>query len=1175
MTLRDRALLESKEARDLLDLLPTEALAPSPRGVALSGLSGVAIERLTVLGVRRLFEVGKTSLILVKDAATAHRLTEALRADGLSAEAYLERELVLYHITASHEEERRRLSVLTALLEGRLAAVVTTPAAALQYTIPRARLAACTLTLRAGEALEPERLLSVLVASGFLPVSTVEGAGQFAHRGGIVDFSADGAHPPVRVEFFGDEIDRIGSFDPLTQRLLEGLDSATVFPTREVIPDAAAVARIREDIKKRKTKLDKKEVVEALEAELAVLDSGHEISFADKYIDLIYPEHETLLSYFEDKGPLPLFLLGHSELLERAEIAERAAAETAAPLLADGALPRGFASMAAAVTLRRFAEAQYPLYFNSFASPPSGQRLAGLFGFSCRRTVGYGQKPELLRADLAAYRDGGYRILLECRSRNECAELGAALKQEGFPVTEGADALPERGEILLTEGTGEDGFELPTEHIAVLTLADEGDGERRRRRRSRYAGKRAGAGDKILSYAELHEGDYVVHAMHGIGRFIGMQTLTVDGVAADYITLQYAGQETLFLRADKLEMVSRYIGSHSEDGSVRLSKIGGAEWGRTKSRAKAAARDMAKELLALYADRQRKEGFAFPPEGDLEREFAASFQYEETDPQLLAIDEISADMERPIPMDRLLCGDVGFGKTEVALRAAFRAAVAGKQVAILVPTTILALQHYNTILSRMRGYPVNVEMLSRFRKPAEAQRILRRLARGEIDIIVGTHALLGKGVTFRDLGLLIVDEEQRFGVGQKERIKQMAVGVDVLTLTATPIPRTLNMAMNGIRDMSVLDEAPADRSPVTTFVMEHDELRIAEAMRRELARGGQVLYLYNRVDTIYRVAERVHAALPEARLAVAHGGMDRRELEDIWQELVLGEIDILVATTIIETGVDLPNANTLIIEDADRLGLAQLHQLRGRVGRSTRRAYAYCTYRPGKALSEIAEKRLEAIREYAEFGAGFRIALRDLEIRGAGNLLGAEQHGHIDAVGYDLYVRLLAEAVAEARGETPPPRPTATIDIPVSAFLPETYIKASAHRIDMYKKLALIETEADRADVLDELCDRFGEPPHPVLALLDVALCRATAAAAGIDRVELRAGELKFSFKHLSLEAWSEAFAEFPTLRITGTPPFVTLRLSHGEDAVSLALRVLLAYRRGMGADNSEKVKET
>ena len=1173
MSLRIRALLELREVRELLAALPEEGKRSEPRALAVSGLPAPVLELLAAEAARRLRGDGAPLLTVVRDAAAARRVLDAMTARGLSAAVYPAREFVLYHVTASHDDERRRLSVLSALLSRGLDAVITTPEALLQYTMPRARLAERTLTLRLGDTLTPEALCRVLAASGYLSVTTVEGAGQFAHRGGIVDFSADGTQPPVRVEFFGDEVDRIGSFDPLTQRLLEPLDAVAVFPTREVIADAEARERIRRDVTARRTAAKDEKVRELLSAELAVLASGHELTFADKYVNTVYPEGETLLSYL-DGGGAPVYFINYTDLAPALE--GRAAAAEEAALIAEGALPRGYASSAPASTLGAYLTRHAALYGSTFSSPPSGLRLGGLYGVSCRRTVAYGDKESLLLGDLTDYADKGYRVILECRSRAEMTERYTALAERGLTVRMAAGEetpLPVAGEVLLTDTTEGEGFELPTVRLCVLSLTSEESAALRRRRRTRFTGKKSGAGEKILSYAELHEGDYVVHAAHGIGRFLGMETLTVDGVAADYITLQYAGQEKLFLRADKLEMVSRYIGAHSDDGTVRLSKIGGGEWGRAKARAKAAARDMAKELLALYAKRERTEGYAFPPEGDLEREFAASFEYEETEPQTVAIEEIARDMERPVPMDRLLCGDVGFGKTEVALRAAFRAAVAGKQVAILVPTTILALQHYNTILSRMRGYPINVEMLSRFRKPAEQKRILRRLERGEIDIIVGTHALLGKGVIFRDLGLLIVDEEQRFGVGQKERIKQMAAGVDVLTLTATPIPRTLNMAMNGIRDMSILDEAPADRSPVTTFVMEHDDLMIAEAMRRELSRGGQVLYLYNRTDTIYRVAERIRGALPEARIAVGHGGMDREELEDIWQALVLGEVDILVCTTIIETGVDLPNANTLIIEDADRLGLAQLHQLRGRVGRGARRAYAYCTYRPGKALSEIAEKRLGAIREYAEFGAGFRIALRDLEIRGAGNLLGAEQHGHIDSVGYDLYVRLLAEAVAEEQGAPTVETPTATVDIKVSAYLPESYISSSAHRIEMYKKLILIATEADRADVLDELYDRFGEPPAPVLSLLDVALCRSVATRTGIERVEWRGDTLRFTFPTPCLEAWAEAFAAHPTLRMTGTPPFVTYRLSPHEDVTATALSILLSYEKGLPSqENIEKM---
>ena len=1163
---RISALLEVREARDLLDLIPKEAASARPLPVAVSGLPTAALQLLLCEGVRRLAPTHRPSLVLTADAREAARVREELASLGLRAAVFPEREYILYHITASHETERARLSVLAALLTGGLDAVVTTPAAALGYTVPRERLRARLLTVRPGDSLSPEALSRVLSDCGYLAVATVEAAGQFARRGGIVDFAPDEGAPPVRVEFFGDEVDRLGRFDPLTQRLLESCEEAAVFPAREVIPDAEGRARILAEMRARRPRLSEEAAVAALAAEERVVEAGEELPFADKYLAESYPEGETLLSYFGERTPV--FLLNDRDLRARLTEGLRLLAEEEGALVTSGGLPGGYASHAAEARLDGFLSHAFALYFNAFASPPAGLRLSGLFGFSCRRTPSYAEREELLLSDLSDFRDKGYRILLLCRTKSEVEARSAALLEAGYralPLAEGE--LPAFGEVGLAVAPGE-GFELPSARVAVLSLDGEGEGARKTRR-PRFTGKKSGAGDRILSYAELHEGDYVVHALHGIGRFIGMQTLTVDGATNDYITLQYAGQEKLFLRADKLEMVSRYIGAREEGGGVRLSRIGGTEWGRAKARAKAAARDMAKELVALYAARARRPGFAFPPEGEMEAEFAASFEYEETEPQTVAIREIAEDMSRPVPMDRLLCGDVGFGKTEVALRAAFRAAVAGKQVAILVPTTILALQHYTTIQSRMRGYPVNVEMLSRFRKPKEVAAILRRLARGEIDIIVGTHSLLGKDVRFRDLGLLVVDEEQRFGVSQKEKIKRLAEGVDVLTLTATPIPRTLNMAMNGIRDMSILDEAPADRSPVATFVMEHDDLMIAEAMRRELSRGGQVLYLYNRVETIYRVAEKVRAALPEARLAVAHGQMDREELEGIWQSLVLGELDILVATTIIETGVDLPNANTLIIEDADRLGLAQLHQLRGRVGRSARRAYAYCTYRPGKALSEIATKRLEAIREFAEFGAGFRVALRDLEIRGAGNLLGAEQHGHIEAVGYDLYVRLLSEAVLEERGEATPEIPAATVDLVLDAHIPEEYMSSSAHRIDMYKKMSLIATEEDRSDVLDELCDHFGEPPRPVLRLLDVALSRAVATRSGIRRIEQRGSDLRFLFDTLDLAAWSEAFSRVPGLRMTGAPtPFVTYRLRRGEEPAETVSRILAAYAEGKTQNN-------
>ena len=590
--------------------------------------------------------------------------------------------------------------------------------------------------------------------------------------------------------------------------------------------------------------------------------------------------------------------------------------------------------------------------------------------------------------------------------------------------------------------------------------------------------------------------------------------------------------------------------------------MGGAEWTKTKSKAKSAAKDIAKKLIDLYARRKNSLGVAYGEDTDMELSFADTFMFDETDSQLRAIAEIKEDMMRPCPMNRLLCGDVGFGKTEVALRAAFKAIMGGKQVAILVPTTILALQHYQTAISRFRGYPVTIEMLTRFKKPKEQAEILRKVKRGEVDILIGTHKLFSKNLEFRDLGLLVVDEEQRFGVAQKEKLKEFFVGVDVLTLTATPIPRTLNMAMNGISDISVLDEAPDERRPVQTYVLEHDNSIIFDAIRRELARGGQVLYLYNKVETIEFVADTIQTEIPDARVAFAHGQMDKDELEDVWQLLVRGELDILVCTTIIETGVDLPSANTLIIEDADRFGLSQLHQIRGRVGRSERQAYAYLTYRPGKSLTEIAERRLEAIREFAEFGAGFKIALRDLEIRGAGNLLGPEQHGYIDAVGYDLYCKILNEAILEEKGEYKPKPEEAFIDMKISAHIPSTYIPSEADRMEMYKKISLIRTDEDRVDIEDELCDRFGEIPRVTERLLLVSATRAMATEIGITKISVTESMMTIKSSAANLALWSEIFAKYPGMRFSpGDPTIVLYRFAKAEPPKLLYDIISLAYK--------------
>ena len=610
--------------------------------------------------------------------------------------------------------------------------------------------------------------------------------------------------------------------------------------------------------------------------------------------------------------------------------------------------------------------------------------------------------------------------------------------------------------------------------------------------------------------SDIQPGDLVVHSMYGIGRFQGIRNLETNGVTKDYITIKYAGTDMLYVPVTQLDLVSRYIGPRDDSG-VKLNKLNSMEWTKTRNKVRKAVKDMAEELTKLYAQRQTAKGYAFSADNDWQADFEERFDYQETDDQLRCIQEIKEDMEKPMPMDRLLCGDVGFGKTEVALRAAFKCILDSKQVAILVPTTVLAWQHYQTAIKRFEHFPVKVELLSRFRKPKEQQQIIRELNRGTIDLVIGTHRLVQKDVKFKDLGLVIIDEEQRFGVAHKEKFKETFKGVDVLTLSATPIPRTLNMALSGIRDMSVIEEPPMDRHPIQTYVIEHNQGVIAQAINKELRRGGQVYYIHNRIDSIQRTASIIQQMVPDARIAIAHGQIPENELSEIWRQVVEHEVDILVCTTIIETGVDVPNANTLIIEDADRLGLSQLYQLRGRVGRSNRRAFAYFTFRRGKVLTEVASKRLDAIREFTQFGSGFHIAMRDLEIRGAGSILSGKQHGHMEAVGYDMYIRLLNEAIAEQKGEALPHSPEdCLVDISIDAFIPEHYIENLSQRIDAYRKIASITSEEDSSDVLDELIDRYGEPPKSVMGLVNVALTRNTASALNIKEITQRKDNVLF-----------------------------------------------------------------
>ena len=712
-----------------------------------------------------------------------------------------------------------------------------------------------------------------------------------------------------------------------------------------------------------------------------------------------------------------------------------------------------------------------------------------------------------------------------------------------------------RGQVTVLTGTLSNGFRMSSCKFALITHT--------KSNQSRKKHKKVSAKDAIHSLDELSPGDYIVHNVHGIGVFEGIHSLDIKGVKKDYIKISYAKGDTLYVPVTQLDLVSKYIGPNDDTSRVKISRLGSGDWQKAKAKVRASVQDMAKELIALYAKRMSTPGYAFSQDTDLQRDFELRFEYDETDDQLRCADEIKGDMEKSAPMDRLLCGDVGFGKTEVALRACFKCIGDGKQCAILVPTTVLAMQHFQTAVRRMEAYPVRIEMLSRFVSPTKQKQVLEDLAAGKVDLLVGTHRIISKDIKFKDLGLLVVDEEQRFGVAQKEKIKEKFPRVDVLTLSATPIPRTLNMAMSGIRDMSLLEEAPGDRRPVQTYVMEFDFGVLVEAMEKELSRGGQCYYLHNNIDTIDHVALQIKKSIPDATVGVAHGKMTEEQLSDVWEKLTNGEIDILVCTTIIETGVDVSNVNTLIIENADRMGLAQLHQIRGRVGRSSRRGYAYFTFVRGRELSEIATKRLEAIREYTEFGSGFKIAMRDLEIRGAGSLLGNRQHGHMESVGYEMYLKLLEEAVAEEKGERKPQEreKECLIDLPVDAGIPTDYITSTPIRLEMYKTIANIRSDADANDVYDELTDRFGIPPAPVYGLVEIALMRNTAMKLGIYEIKQKGVAVNFLVEDVKVEylvALNEKMRGRATFK-SGVKPCISVRVDNGNpiDTVRETLEIL------------------
>lgn len=994
-------------------------------------------------------------LILAEDERRAREIYEDYRFYDRKVYSYPAKDLLFFQADIhGNLLIRQRMKVIKALLEEKELTVVTSIDGCMDFLESLGKIKEQLIHYESDSTVDIEQLKNQLVALGYERVGQVEMPGQFSVRGGIVDIYCLTEENPWRIELWGDEIDSIRSFDPESQRSLENLEELTIYPAVEHIGDKDMV------------------------------------SFLD-----YFPEERTII-----------FLDEPNRLTEKGGAVEEEYRQSRMHREEKGSrnLPENW--LCSFEQLQKELNKRNCISVCALEPKQAGWKVREKFYLEVKSISAYNNSFELLVKDLHHYKKQGYRIALLSGSRTRAERLAKDLQEEGLAAFYGQDYDREicPGEIMVVYGHAKKGFEYPLIKFAVMTESDIFGQEQKKKKKKNYSGSR------IQDFAELSIGDFVVHEKHGLGIYRGIEKVEVDRIVKDYIKIEYRGGSNLYIPATQLDCLQKYSGADASK-APKLNKLGTQEWNKTKSKVRGAVKNIAKELVELYAVRQEKEGYVCGPDTVWQREFEEMFPYEETEDQLSAIEDAKRDMESTRIMDRLICGDVGYGKTEVALRAAFKEVQESRQVAYLAPTTILAQQIYNTFVQRMKEFPVRVELLCRFRTPAQQKKAIEDLKKGQVDVIIGTHRILSKDVQFKNLGLLIVDEEQRFGVTHKEKIKQLKKDVDVLTLTATPIPRTLHMSLIGIRDMSVLEEPPMDRMPIQTYVMEYDEETVREAINRELRRGGQVYYVYNRVTDIADVALRIAKLVPDARVDFAHGQMSERELENVMYSFVNGDIDVLVSTTIIETGLDISNVNTMIIHDSDRYGLSQLYQLRGRIGRSNRTAYAFLMYRKNVMLKETAEKRLAAIREYTDLGSGFKIAMRDLELRGAGNLLGAQQHGHMNAVGYDLYCKMLNEAVKEAKGIHTMEDFETSVDLNVDAYIPDSYISNEFQKLDIYKRIAGIETQQDYDDMLEELLDRFGEPGKAVLNLLAIAKLKAIAHQGYVTEIKQTGKTVRFT----------------------------------------------------------------
>lgn len=1087
------------------------------------------------------------SLIVVSTFNRAKRLAADLSFFDARAIYVLpaDDESLMQYEARSNDQLLERMKILKAVTTGEECIVIAPVTGAIKKLPPKEIFRENVLTLQRGRDISLEDVKARLSFMGYERVPMIESRGEYSLRGGIMDIFTPDSDMPYRVELFDTEVDSIRSFDIDTQRSEEELKSITICPCTQLIKDEAIFEAARRKIDaaygrhiKRLEKIEgKSETVHQLKTRrdqlINYIDNMVNLQYMEKFINYFYDETMYIWDYMSEPE---LFIDDPARILETLEVYEKERADDITAILESGrGIGEDFRMMSGQSDYFLLYKKSGYIFTPFTSTIKNAPPLEKLITVNCRQTPVYNGRMDIFKGDLDSYIRRGFDVSIVCSSSERMKNMEEFLIREEM-----------LGKVKLREGVITSGMEFSDRKLCYIWEGDVFGGSRKSRKR-----KSRSRGEQIKSFADVQTGDYVVHESHGIGKFTGIEQLVVQGVKKDYLKVKYAGEDSLYIPVDQLGMLQKYVGG---DGIVpRLNKLSGSEWKQTKAKARAAIDDMADELIRISAVRMQEKGFAFSEDTVWQKEFEESFPYTETDDQLRCVEEIKKDMERDVPMDRLLCGDVGFGKTEVAARALFKCVSDGKQAAVLVPTTLLANQHYYTLKDRFEKFPFKVEMLSRFRSAAQQKAILEGLEKGSIDLIIATHRLLSKDIRFKDLGLLVIDEEQRFGVKHKEKLKQLKENVDVLTLSATPIPRTLHMSLSGIKDMSTLEEPPEDRYPVQTYVMEQDDFIMREAIEKEIARGGQVYVLYNRVESIERVASDIERLVPEADVVVGHGKMAPAKLEKIIMDFAEGEYNVFVSTTIIESGMDIPNVNTMIVLDADRFGLAQLYQLRGRVGRSDRVAYAYLMYRRDKVLSEIAEKRLKAIREFTEFGSGFRIAMKDLELRGAGNLLGTEQSGHMLSIGYELYCKMLEEAVNEAKGiERLPEAEETAFSLPVPAIISSRYIENEVLRLQMYKKIAMIENDEDEAEVVDELIDRFGDIPKDTMNLIRISKIRAMAGKLGVTEI-LQQGYMiifrlweNIKLSRGTMAALAEAYGEKMMIN-GGREPFIRLTINREE----------------------------